>query len=107
MSPKDRRRFEDMAKQLFPDLARGCRAFLRHKDVLMSPRVLRSYNIQVVQARGANGARTACLAVGSTRWTSARRRGAPDCDACAPLVGALSSLATDAGCLLHIQAHDT
>jgi len=50
VSPADRRRFEDMAKQQFPDLARSCRAFLRHKDVLLSPRVLRSYNIQVVQA---------------------------------------------------------
>ena len=40
-----------MAKQLFPEMARSCRAFLRHKDVLMSPRVLRSYNIQVTQAR--------------------------------------------------------
>jgi len=40
-----------MAKQQFPDLARSCRAFLRHKDVLLSPRVLRSYNIQVVQVR--------------------------------------------------------
>lgn len=49
VSPSDRRRFEDMAKQLFPEMARSCRAFLRHKDVLMSPRVLRSYNIQVTQ----------------------------------------------------------
>jgi hypothetical protein len=65
VSPKDRRRFEDMAKQLFPDLARGCRAFLRHKDVLMSPRVLRSYNIQVVQARARIVPLTARLTVQS------------------------------------------
>ena len=52
-----------MAKQLFPELARGCRAFLRHKDVLMSPRVLRSYNIQVVQARH-GPCPTCCLTVG-------------------------------------------
>ena len=51
-----------MAKQQFPDLARSCRAFLRHKDVLLSPRVLRSYNIQVTQARHTSGWRLCSIA---------------------------------------------
>lgn len=51
MKPEDRAKFEGMCKVLFPDLARNCKAFMRHKDVLLSPRVLRSFNIEVVTVK--------------------------------------------------------
>lgn len=51
VKPEDRGRFEGMCKALFPELARNCKAFMRHKDVLLSPRVLRSFNIEVVTVK--------------------------------------------------------
>lgn len=50
VSPGDRLKFENMAGQLFPELARSCKAFLRHKDILISPRVLRAFNVPFQQA---------------------------------------------------------
>ena len=50
MSPKDRSKFEDMAKGLFPELHNICPAFLRHKDILLSPKTLRNHHINYVQA---------------------------------------------------------
>ena len=52
MAPKDRVRLEAMAAALFPELERMCPAFLRHKDLLFSPRLLKAHNIDYVQARG-------------------------------------------------------
>ena len=49
VSPADRARFENMAEQLYPELARNCKAFLRHKDILISPRVLRAFNVPFQQ----------------------------------------------------------
>ena len=51
MSPNDRAKFENMAGQLYPELARNCKAFLRHKDILISPRVLKAFNVPFQQAR--------------------------------------------------------
>lgn len=51
VSPNDRAKFENMAGQLYPELARNCKAFLRHKDILISPRVLRAFNVPFQQAR--------------------------------------------------------
>lgn len=51
VSPNDRGKFENMAQQLYPELARNCKAFLRHKDILISPRVLRAFNVPFQQAR--------------------------------------------------------
>ena len=50
VSPKDRSKFEDMAKGLFPELHNICPAFLRHKDILLSPKTLRNHHINYVQA---------------------------------------------------------
>ena len=36
---------------LYPELARNCKAFLRHKDILISPRVLKAFNVPFQQAR--------------------------------------------------------
>ncbi len=52
VAPRDRPRLEAMARALFPELAAVCPAFLRHKDLLFSPRLLRAHNIDFVQARG-------------------------------------------------------
>lgn len=51
VSPKDSAKFDTMARGLFPQAAAACPAFVRHKDVMVSPRVLRSYSVPFVQAR--------------------------------------------------------
>ena len=50
VSPKDRGKFEKMAQSLFPEDYQSCRNFMRHKDTMFSPKVLRSYHIDFVQA---------------------------------------------------------
>ena len=49
VSPKDRSKFEAMAKSMFPELQSVCPAFLRHKDILFSPKLLRTYGVEYVQ----------------------------------------------------------
>ena len=56
VAPKDRQRLEAMAAALFPELRQRCSAFLRHKDLLFSPRLLKAHNIDYVQARSAAAA---------------------------------------------------
>lgn len=51
VSPKDAPKFDAMAKQLFPEAARACPAFVRHKDVVISPKVLKAYNVPFTQAK--------------------------------------------------------
>lgn len=51
VSPAHRKRFERMAATAFPALARDCPAFLRHKDILISPSLLRANSIPYVQAK--------------------------------------------------------
>lgn len=48
--PSESEKFDAMARQLFPELAADCSQFLRHKNVLISPSLLRTFNIQYVQA---------------------------------------------------------
>ncbi len=48
--PSESDKFDAMARQLFPELAADCSQFLRHKNVLISPSLLRKFNIQYVQA---------------------------------------------------------
>jgi jumonji domain-containing protein 2 len=43
--PAARARFESAAAAYFPQLARSCPAFLRHKDIMISPTVLRQHGI--------------------------------------------------------------
>mmetsp|Transcript_10437 Transcript_10437/g.28495 ORF Transcript_10437/g.28495 Transcript_10437/m.28495 type:complete len:626 (+) Transcript_10437:2369-4246(+) len=47
--PSESDKFDAMARQLFPELAADCSQFLRHKNVLISPSLLRTFNIQYVQ----------------------------------------------------------
>ncbi|KAK9865570.1 hypothetical protein WJX84_000456 [Apatococcus fuscideae] len=51
VSPKDRAKFEAMARAQFPELYRCCPCFLRHKDILISPRVLRNHHIEYTLAK--------------------------------------------------------
>lgn len=44
-----RRRFEQLAYTLFPNHARECKAFLRHKTVLISPSILKAAGIPFVK----------------------------------------------------------
>lgn len=48
--PSESDKFDAMAKQLFPELASDCPDFLRHKNIMISPSLLRTFNINYVQA---------------------------------------------------------
>ena len=49
--PEYARRFERMAKGLFPNLAKDCPAYLRHKMCLISPNILRQNSIPYNKVR--------------------------------------------------------
>ncbi|KAK2079606.1 hypothetical protein QBZ16_002001 [Prototheca wickerhamii] len=51
VSPRDGPKFDAMARSLFPELHAACPAFVRHKDILISPRLLRAGGVPFVQAR--------------------------------------------------------
>lgn len=55
LSPKDQQKFERLASGLFPQLHKACRAFIRHKDIMLSPSLLRAHGISYMQARQAEG----------------------------------------------------
>lgn len=48
--PSESDKFDAMARQLFPEGASACSEFVRHKNMMISPSLLRSYNIDYVQA---------------------------------------------------------
>ena len=48
--PSESDKFDAMARQLFPELAADCGQFMRHKNVLISPSLLRTFNVNYVQA---------------------------------------------------------
>jgi hypothetical protein len=48
--PSESEKFDAMARQLFPELASDCSEFIRHKNIMISPSLLRSFNINYVQA---------------------------------------------------------
>lgn len=48
--PSESDKFDAMAQQLFPELASDCPDFLRHKNIMISPSLLRTFNINYVQA---------------------------------------------------------
>lgn len=51
VSPADRAKFESMARQEFPELYNNCKGFLRHKDIMFSPSMLRTHNVPYIQAK--------------------------------------------------------
>lgn len=48
--PSESDKFDAMARQLFPEGASACSEFVRHKNMMISPSLLRSHNINYVQA---------------------------------------------------------
>ena len=51
VSPKDRKRFEKLARSMFSQESHACAAFMRHKDILFSPKSLRSNGIEYTVVR--------------------------------------------------------
>ncbi len=49
VSPKHKDKFERMASSLFPQQAQACQAFIRHKDILVSPSQLRAHSVPYMQ----------------------------------------------------------
>ncbi|KAG2489039.1 hypothetical protein HYH03_012477 [Edaphochlamys debaryana] len=50
VAPSDRHKFERMANSLFPELHRSCAAFVRHKDIMLSPACLKTYGVPCMRA---------------------------------------------------------
>lgn len=48
--PSAKDKFERMAKGLFPELHKACPAFVRHKDIMMSPSCLKMYGVPYTRA---------------------------------------------------------
>ena len=46
VSPQHKARFERLAGALHPDQLQQCKGFLRHKDILISPTLLRQYGVK-------------------------------------------------------------
>lgn len=53
VSPKDKAKFERLAGTLNPEQLRSCKGFLRHKDILISPTVLKQFDIKYQLVRSA------------------------------------------------------
>jgi len=49
--PLHRAKFEAMARKEFPELFSNCKGFLRHKDIMFSPTMLRMHNVPYVQTK--------------------------------------------------------
>ena len=49
VSPKDQARLERVAADHFPELRKSCPAFMRHKEILLSPSLLRAHGIPFTQ----------------------------------------------------------
>eukprot|EP00242_Pyramimonas_sp_CCMP2087_P000247 CAMPEP_0198229740 /NCGR_PEP_ID=MMETSP1445-20131203/114280_1 /TAXON_ID=36898 /ORGANISM="Pyramimonas sp., Strain CCMP2087" /LENGTH=830 /DNA_ID=CAMNT_0043910213 /DNA_START=305 /DNA_END=2798 /DNA_ORIENTATION=+ len=49
IQPAHRARFEALVEGLIPELMRNCPQFLRHKEILVSPTLLKQHNIPVVR----------------------------------------------------------
>lgn len=44
--PSGKARFEQVAASMHPEARRVCKGFLRHKDILISPSVLKQFNVR-------------------------------------------------------------
>ncbi|GIL76258.1 hypothetical protein Vretimale_5841 [Volvox reticuliferus] len=50
VAPSAKHKFERMAQSLFPELHRACPAFVRHKDIMLSPACLKTYGVPCMRA---------------------------------------------------------
>ncbi|GLI64915.1 hypothetical protein VaNZ11_008308 [Volvox africanus] len=50
VAPSAKLKFERMAQSLFPELHRACPAFVRHKDIMLSPACLKTYGVPCMRA---------------------------------------------------------
>ncbi|KAG2450697.1 hypothetical protein HYH02_004535 [Chlamydomonas schloesseri] len=48
--PSGKQKFERMAQSLFPELHKSCPAFVRHKDIMLSPSCLKTYGVPYMRA---------------------------------------------------------
>ena len=46
-----RKRFEDFARTLYPNDAKNCSNFLRHKNVMITPKLIRDEGIPIITVR--------------------------------------------------------
>jgi hypothetical protein len=46
VSPANKAKFERLAAALHPDQLRQCKGFLRHKDILISPTILKQFGVR-------------------------------------------------------------
>lgn len=51
VSPAHKQKFERMAQSIYPELHRTCPAFLRHKDVMVSPHILKNHGVEYTMVR--------------------------------------------------------
>ena len=55
ISSEHGKKFEDLCREMFPQRATTCQAFLRHKDCLIGPKLLQEYGIpytKIIQNAG-------------------------------------------------------
>ena len=50
VSPKDQAKLDRLAQGMFPQLYKDCHAFMRHKEILLSPALLHSHGIPFMKA---------------------------------------------------------
>lgn len=49
--PSSKAKFERLAAAMHPEAYRACKGFLRHKDILISPSILKQYNVHYQMVR--------------------------------------------------------
>ena len=47
--PSQKSKFERMCQSVYPELHKACPAFMRHKDIMLSPALLRTYGVEYMQ----------------------------------------------------------
>jgi hypothetical protein len=55
IAPRDADKFDEVCRQLWPLESRGCRDFIRHKEFLVSPALLRSRGVRTISTRQMRG----------------------------------------------------
>lgn len=73
VSPAHQDKFERLAAGLFPQLHRACKAFIRHKDIMLSPSLLHAHGIPFMQAKHCQGEFIVLNAAAYHRCGAARR----------------------------------